>query len=321
MNELLQKLLETEVLTPETKKALEEAVKTHIDDAAKKAKEETEIAVRAELTETWVTERDALIEAIDTKVGEFLGAELAELKESIESFRDLEAEYAEKLVEAKAQMSDELKGDMTELVEKLDTFLELRLTAEIDELSENIEEVRKLEFGRKVFEAFEDEYKKNHTDPDSAEAKVKELEEELSTKVKELDIADKKHKELYRKVKMDKTLKPLKGKQRDVMEAILKNVDTDHLEEAYKTFIGRVLKDESTEEHKEENKDTSGKETPVLAEGDSDNKEEKKEEKLVAKTGDDKERLDETKKEEKADKPVLSAESRNSLRRMAGLDE
>jgi len=314
MNELLQKLLETEVLTPETKKQLEEAVKTHLEETTKKAKEEAEAAVRAELTETWVTERDALIEAIDTKVGEFLTTELKELKEDIERFRDLEAEYAEKLVEAKAQMSDELKGDLAELVEKLDSFLELRLTAEMEELREDIGEVRKLEFGRKMFEAFKDEYMSNYADPDSAEAKVKDLEEELSTKVKELDVAKKAHKDLFRKVKMDKTLSPLKGKHKEVMEAILKNVDTENLEEAYKTFIGRVLK----EDNKEENKETTEKETPVLAEGESDKKEEKKEEKTVVKTGDNEEMLKEHEEEKKADK--LSPSTLANLRRIAGIN-
>lgn len=315
MNELLQKLLETEVLTVETKKQLEEAVKAHLEEATKKAKEDAEATVRAELTETWVTERDQLIEAIDTKVGEFLTAELKDLKEDIERFRDLEAEYAEKLVEAKAQMSDELKNDLSELVEKLDTFLELRLTAEMEELREDINEVRKLELGRKIFEAFKDEFMTNYADPDSAEAKAKDLEEELSTKVKELDVAKKAHKELFRKVKMAKVLEPLKegSKHREVMEAILKNVDTENLEEAYKTFIGRVLK----EENKEEKKETSEKETPVLAEGKSDNKEEKKEEKSVIKTGDDAEMLKEHEEEKKAGK--LSPESLANLRRIAGI--
>jgi hypothetical protein len=41
------------------------------------------------------------------------------------------------------------------------------------------------------------------------------------------------------------------------MEAILRNVDTEHLEEGYKTFIGRVLRET----------DNSEKEGEVLAEG------------------------------------------------------
>jgi hypothetical protein len=313
MNELLQKLLEAEILTPETKKALDEAVKAHLDEATKKAKEDAEIAVRAELTETWVTERDALIEAIDSKVGEYLTAEISELKDGIESFRDLEAEYAEKIVETKAQMSNELKGDMAELVEKLDAFLELRLTAELSELNENISEVRRLDFGRRMFEAFKEEYAENHMDPYSAEAKARALEEELSTKVKELDIVTKKHKDIVRKVKMDKVLSPLKGKHKEVMEAILKNVDTESLEEAYKTFIGRVLKEDG-------NQDTSEKETPVLAEGKSENKKDKKEAVVFTKTGDNEDLLREAKEEHEANNQ-LSSDARGRLRRMAGIGE
>jgi len=43
------------------------------------------------------------------------------------------------------------------------------------------------------------------------------------------------------------------------MEAILKNVDTEQLDEAYKTFIGRVIRESEAT--------GSEKEKPVLAEG------------------------------------------------------
>jgi hypothetical protein len=172
MNELLQKLLEAEVLTDETKTELEEAFKAQLDEAITAAKEDAAADVRAELTEEWVRERDALVDAIDSKVGDFLQDEVAELKEDIEKFRDLEAEYAEKLVEAKAAMGDELKTDLVELVEKIDAFLEIRLAAEIEELREDIDEVRKNEFGRKIFEAFADEFLNQHQDEEAAEASV-----------------------------------------------------------------------------------------------------------------------------------------------------
>ena len=100
MDELLQKLLESEVLTAETQKELKEAIEQKVTEAVEAAKAEAAADVRAELTEQWVNERDALIEAVDAKVGDFLDSELDELKSDIERFRDLEAESAEKLVEA-----------------------------------------------------------------------------------------------------------------------------------------------------------------------------------------------------------------------------
>jgi len=76
---------------------------------------ETACTVRAELTEQWIKERESLVEAIDAKVEEYLEGEMAELHEEIARFRDLGAEYAEALKEAKGEMRDELMEDLENL--------------------------------------------------------------------------------------------------------------------------------------------------------------------------------------------------------------
>jgi len=256
MEELLQKMLEAEVLSEDTKKELEGAFQKKLDEAINAAKDDAAADVRAELTEQWVTQRDQLIEAVDTKVTEFLTAEIEELKEDIERFRDLEAEYAEKLVESKASMSDELKDDLMELVEKVDAFLEIRLNDEIDELREDLENVRKNDFGRRVFEAFSDEFMVNYSDEESAENSLRETSERLRDAEEALADSETKYAAVERTMTMEEVLSPLGGRQREVMEAILRNVDTQHLEEGYKTFISRVIRDA----------DNSEKEGSVLAE-------------------------------------------------------
>lgn len=264
MEELLQKLLEAEVLSADTKQELEEAFKSQLDEAIAAAKDEAAADVRTELTEQWINERDALIEAIDTKVGDYLTEEVDELREDIERFRDLEAEYAEKLVEAKASMGAQLKADLSELVEKIDAFLEIRLAAEIEELREDIEDVRKNEFGRKVFEAFAQEFALSYSDEESAEASLRETQERVNDLEATLEETEKQLLEMKREKKMNEVLAPLAGRQREVMEAILRNVDTQNLEEGYKTFIGRVLRETSEEDDKHM---VSEKEEKVLAEG------------------------------------------------------
>jgi len=308
MNELLQKLLEAEVLSEDTKTELEEAFKTQLDEAIAAAKDEAAADVRAELTEQWVQEKDTLIEAIDTKVGEYLENEIDELKEDIERFRDLEAEYAEKIVEAKAAMADELKSDLGDLVEKIDSFLEIRLAAEIEELKEDIEVVRKNEFGRKIFEAFAEEFTSTYADEESAEATLRETEERLADTESQLEEAERKLANMERKEKMVAVLSPLSGRSREVMEAILKNVDTNNLEEAYNVFIGRVLRETS---HDAADSEKEGK---VLAEG-----EEKKATPVkegIAVTGDTEEVL-----EESVDEDAKRAEAAKlaHLRRLAGI--
>lgn len=281
MDEVLKKLLEAEVLSPEVKAELETAFKKTLDEAVETAKASAAADTKAQLTEQWITERDALVEAIDSKVGDFLDAELGELKSDIERFRDLEAEHAEKLVEAKAEMANELKGDLKELVEKIDSFLEIRIAAEIEELREDLEVVKKNEFGRRIFEAFSEEFMR-FADTDDKAATVGELEKRLEETSKQLEESEKKRGKMAREKKLKEVLQPLSGRSRDVMEAILKNVDTEQLDEAYKTFIGRVIRESEAT--------GSEKESPVLAEGASKKPETKTvkvvEAKTVAVTGD-----------------------------------
>lgn len=308
MEELLQKLLEAEILTEDTRKELEDAFKAQLEEATTAAKDETAADVRAELTEQWVTERDNLIEAIDTKVGEMLVQEIAELKEDIESFRDLEAEYAEKLVEAKGEMGDELKGDLKELVEKIDSFLEMRLKSEMSELKEDIAEVRKNDFGRRIFEAVEAEFNDNHADKASAAKSLRETKARLADTETALEESESKLAAMQRTQKLDEVLSPLAGQQRDVMEAILKTVPTDKLEEGYKTFIGRVIR-ESEEDVKSE------KEDKVLAEDTlEDGKDDaKKLDEGVVVTG------DETVTLEESEEVKVESDSAARLRKLAGI--
>ena len=312
MDELLQKLLEADVLSADTKKELSEAFSAKLEEAVEAAKNEAAADVRTELTEQWVQERDALIEAIDSKVGDFLAEEIGELKDDIDRFRDLETEYAEKLVEAKAQMGNELKGDLAELVEKIDAFLEIRLAAEMEELKEDIEHHRKNDFGRRVVEAFADEWAANFADDESLEGTLRETEERLVDTQKALEDSERKLSRMEREKKLDEVLSPLDGRARDVMEAILRNVATDQLDEGYKTFIGRVLR-ESAE-------DASEKEDKVLAEDASKegDKEELTEDDGKVVSGDNEELLEEE-ANAAAEAAKLSEDARLRLQRLAGV--
>jgi hypothetical protein len=56
--------------------------------------------------------------------------------------------------------------------------------------------------------------------------------------------------DLYRKVKLKEVLAPLSGRQKDIMESILQGYPTERLEESYKIFIPKVIK-ESVEDTKD----------------------------------------------------------------------
>lgn len=324
MDELLQKLLEAEVLSEDTKKELEGAFQTKLDEAIEAAKQSAADDVRAELTEQWVGERDTLVEAVDAKVNDYLAREVEELKEDIERFRDLEAEYAEKLVEAKAAMSDELKDDLMELVEKVDSFLEMRLSAELEELKEDLDAQRQNDFGRRMFEAVAEEYAMNYADDESAESSLRETQERLADAQAALEESETARNEIERAVELERILSPLVGRQHEVMEAILRTVPTEQLEEGYKTFIGRVIRES----------DISEKEESVLAEAKEEKDDDKDDDKKKSKKSDDK---DDDKDDDKVEEGVVvngdteqgifegydatsASDATKELRRLAGIE-
>lgn len=260
MDELLKKLLDAEVLTEETRTELQTAIEKQLTEAVELAKANATAEVTAQLNEQWITERDILVETIDQKLTEILEAEITELKEDVERFRDLEAEYAEKLVESKQEMAIKLNEELDELTKRLDAVVEIRLAEELAELKDDINEARKNEFGRNVFEAFVTEFKQHYSEDGSIAAKLEESQKQLDEALSALARAEEERAATARKLKLDEVLAPLSGRHREVMEAILRSVDTNLLENAYATYIGRVLKESSNDETNSE------KETKVLAE-------------------------------------------------------
>jgi hypothetical protein len=306
MNELLKKLLEAEILSEDSKKELEEAFQTQLNEVIEATKAETAEQVRLELSEQWVTDKEQLIEAIDAKVNEYLLAEVQELKDDISSFRDLEAEYAVKLTEAKKALGVQLEADMVQIIDKLDSFLEMRLRNEFKELKADLLEAKKLDFGRRIFESFMPEYRKYFVDATATERELHEA------KIK-IDKLSKKYKNvkgekdcLFRKVKLESILAPLTGRQRDVMETILASKPTDKLEEAYKTYISRVIKEGVDVSAKTETTKTS-KKTPSLTESVT-------EKSSVVKTGDTN-----TIVENRDDQSGTTSQTASYYKRLAGI--
>lgn len=247
MDEILQKLLESELLSEDVKAEISQKWQLVVEAKMAELKESALLEVRAELAEQWTKERDALVESLEKFVDEQITEELNELKSDIERFRDLEAEYAGKIVAEKAEMAVKVQEDLDQLVDKIDSFFEIRLTEEFEELKEDIEVVKQNHFGRQIFEAFVNEFSKSFVDEESIQAQLQIAEsklEDASKKIAKLE-ADKKG--MLRESKMAEVLKPLSGSKREQMSFILQNVETAKLEEAYNQFIGRVLKEEKLE--------------------------------------------------------------------------
>lgn len=244
MDEILKKLLQSELLSEETKAEISEQWTTSVEAFKTQVREEVSGEVRSELAGQWITERDELISKVDGFVAQALSEEIEELKGDIERFRDLEAEYAEKLVEEKHNLANTVAEELDSLVDKIDAFFEMRLAAEMDELKEDLAVVKENDFGRKMFEAFASTYAAHYVDEDSVQSQLVVAESKLADAETQLAQLEEERNAMIREAKMEQVLSPLTGKKREQMLMVLKNVDTARLEESYKFFIGRILKED-----------------------------------------------------------------------------
>lgn len=245
MDEILNKLLQSELLSEETKAEISEQWKASVEAFKTQVREEVSGEVRSELASQWITERDELITKVDGFVAEALTKEIEELKGDIERFRDLEAEYAEKLVEEKHKLAAEVAEELDGLVDKIDAFFEMRLSAEMEELKEDLDVVKQNDFGRKIFEAYASTYANNYVDEDAVQSKLVVAESKLADAERALRTLEEERNKMVREAKLEAILAPLTGTKREQMAMVLKGVDTARLEESYKFFIGRILKEDA----------------------------------------------------------------------------
>lgn len=243
--EILQKLLSSELLSEEAKAEISTQWNTLVEGFKTEVREEVTLEVRNELAEQWASERDALVEKVDSFVAEKLAEELAELNADITEYHDLKVELAEQLVEAKHQMAEQLADELDQLVDKMDAFFELRLSEELIELKEDLEVVTQNDFGRRIFEAFVNEFQSSHIDEESTMAKLQAATAKFEDVSAALARLEGENAKIVREGKLEKILSPLLGKKREQMAFVLANVETQRLEEAYNHFIGRVLKEDA----------------------------------------------------------------------------
>lgn len=302
MEELLQRLVENELLDDATRTELLEAFNEQKDEAIKAAVavavKEAEEQVAVQLSEQYAEDKAQMVEAIDTQVQQMLGEELGDLKDDIANFRDLEVEYQQNLVEAREELQEVLKGDMEELVEALDVFLDNVIEEQFDELKEDIAEVREVQFGAEVFEAFEAMFSRRFINENGLQDEIEEREQRLADLEEQLTESQRELGAVNRDKKMTEILSSLHGKNKDVMEALLRTTPTEKLEEAYERYIPKILHESAGEVESE--KETA--KAQVLAEGASDEKvKEVITEGTVVATGDTSQKLDEGASSEGAD--------------------
>ena len=268
MEKIFQQLLESKILTQDTIDNLKVGIEQQISEAVA----DKEIQVKAHLTEQWVQEKNLLVEAIDLKIQDLLESELKEFNEDIERYQHLEAEYAQKLIEAKENLNETYKNDVAELVGQIDQFLDRRIADEIQEFKTDLEQVKKNEFGMKVFETFAGLFQDKFVNEDEVHSRLAEAEEKLSAVNLQLQRTHSLMEGAQRSQKMEQMLGTINNaEKREVMATLLESIKTVDLDSAFKKYLPAVMNVKSNKEGViSEGKDTNTsdkKNTQKLSEG------------------------------------------------------
>jgi len=179
-----------------------------------------------------------------------------EIAEFHEDKKDLAETKVKLIKEAKNKFAEVKQDFIAKGANKVSTIVENTLKGEISALKEDIEEARKNDFGRKMFEAFASEYATSHLNENSEVAKLmnvvavkdKQLVEAKAFAVKAKVLAEAKSTEVKRmaqiaerKDTIDGLLSPLNRAQKDIMSDLLESVQTNRLQSAFDKYLPSVI--------------------------------------------------------------------------------
>jgi len=179
-----------------------------------------------------------------------------EIKEFAIDKRDL-AETKVKLVrEAKTQFAAIKKQFINRSAEVVQETVSKQLKSEIKQLKEDIDSARENNFGRRLFEAFSQEFSTSYLNEKSETSKLLKVlakkDEEIAEAKNALDekttIVESKDREIRitkdlmeRKSIMGEMLAPLSADKREVMQQLLEGVKTSNLRGAYDKYLPAVI--------------------------------------------------------------------------------
>lgn len=191
------------------------------------------------------------------KLEEFVVEALAnEIAEFYKDKQDL-AETKVRLIREGKDALAKIKQDFVKRAAVMvESVVESSLNTELTQLREDIESARKADFGRRIFEAFSNEYSASYLNEKSETAKLlkvidkKEFEvaEAQSVAVTAQKIIESKDAEIRklqesmeRKTTMMELLAPLATDQKEIMSELLESVQTQKLVESFNKYLPTVI--------------------------------------------------------------------------------
>ena len=202
-------------------------------------------ADKARMAENFAKLEEFVIESLSTELAEFY-----------EDKKDL-AETKVKLVkEAKTRFNEAKQKFIERSAELISETVEKHLKKEILQLKEDIDLARKNDFGRKIFEAFANEYTVSHLNEKSETSKLlkvlaikdKQLHEAKAIAAKATKLVESKEVEKQRLVEsaqrkeiMNELISPLAADQREIMKDLLESVQTNRLRSSFEKYLPAVI--------------------------------------------------------------------------------
>lgn len=255
MNELLSKLLANDLLNEETKSNLTEGIKNYLVEF-----ELTRTAeIRESLLESMSTEisktRQILIDAMDEQLNATIKENFDFVKDDIASFRNLDEEYKEQFAKAKLVLAEEFAADKNKLIQDMHECIDSECQNGFKALHEDICEVKRHGFGKKIFDAFKDEFKNSVHDNSDDKVKINDLKTEIDSAKDELEKSKGEidtHKANYedalaecsrlkREIAINECLQNVKGESREQLRIMLEHTTTDKLKDTSQRFINKLL--------------------------------------------------------------------------------
>lgn len=170
--------------------------------------------------------------------------------------KDLAETKVRLIRDAKIKFEDIKSKFISQGAKIVENVVKEKLTSEISQLKEDISSARNNDFGRRIYEAFAQEYSSSYLNEKSETSKllkiIQKKDQELAEAKQEIaekqTIAESKERELRvakdlmeRKQAMTELLTPLGADKRELMHTLLESVQTKDLAKAYEKYLPTVM--------------------------------------------------------------------------------
>jgi len=195
------------------------------------------------------------------KLDEFVTEQLAEeLKEFHEDKKALVEQKVKMVREGKKQIAEAKKDFISKAANKVEGVINKVITEEVKSFKDDITAARENDFGRRIFEAFANEYGTSYLNEAKEiksvqkrlaemEVALKEAQEKIADGKDAIKLAESKTRiaedRYSRKEKLDELMRPLGKEKKEIMSDLLESVKTENLQKQFDKYLPSVLDGEA----------------------------------------------------------------------------